>query len=172
MLPQFDSASRTLKVRLEMANQGMLFRPDMFVEVEFPANMPPTVTVPSEAVVDSGLRKTVYVERGYGLFEPREIEVGAAEVREPQERQHARAVGGQRERAAQRGDGVVELALLERVAATRDGLLERVGIVRGGHPSLEPESAARNNSVPGRRDRDAGRAGVHQTQADRRPVAD
>jgi len=75
VLPQFDPASRTLKVRFEMANEGMLFRPDMFVDVEFPVSVPPTVTVPAEAVVDSGLRKTVYVDRGYGLFEPRDIEV-------------------------------------------------------------------------------------------------
>jgi Cu(I)/Ag(I) efflux system membrane fusion protein len=74
-LPQFDPASRTLKVRLEMDNVDMLFRPDMFVDVEVPVSVPAAVTVPAEAVVDSGLRKTVYVDRGEGYFEPREVEV-------------------------------------------------------------------------------------------------
>ena len=35
VLPRFDAASRTLKVRLEMDNPGNVFRPDMFVDVEF-----------------------------------------------------------------------------------------------------------------------------------------
>jgi RND family efflux transporter MFP subunit len=75
VVPQFDAASRTLKVRFELANDGMLFRPDMFVDVELPVSVPAAVTVPAEAMVDSGLRKTVYVDRGYGLFEARAIEV-------------------------------------------------------------------------------------------------
>ena len=94
VLPEFDPASRTLRVRLELANEGMLFRPGMLVDVDFPVNMPPSVTVPADAVVDSGLRKTVYVERGHGLFEPRDIEiswtlgshVGVARGLEPGER--------------------------------------------------------------------------------------
>ena len=75
VLPQFDPTSRTLKVRLEMDNVDMLFRPDMFVDVEVPVSAPAAVTVPADAVVDSGLRKTVYVDRGEGYFEPREVEV-------------------------------------------------------------------------------------------------
>jgi membrane fusion protein, copper/silver efflux system len=76
ILPQFDAASRTLKVRLETDNPGFILRPDMFVDVEFPVSLPPSVSVPADAVLDSGLRKTVFVDRGNGFFEPRKVETG------------------------------------------------------------------------------------------------
>jgi multidrug efflux pump subunit AcrA (membrane-fusion protein)/YHS domain-containing protein len=76
VLPQFDAATRTLKVRLEADNPGYLLRPDMFVDVELPISPPPTIAVPVDAVLNSGLKKTVFVERGEGFFEPREVETG------------------------------------------------------------------------------------------------
>ncbi len=76
VLPEFDLASRTLKVRLEAVNPGYRLRPDMLVDVELQIKLPPAVTVPVDAVVDSGLRKTVYVDRGNGYFEPRTVETG------------------------------------------------------------------------------------------------
>ncbi len=75
-LPQFDQATRTLKVRLEADNPGYILRPDMFVDVELSINLPPAITVPADAVLDSGLKKTVFVDLGNGLFEPREVETG------------------------------------------------------------------------------------------------
>jgi multidrug efflux pump subunit AcrA (membrane-fusion protein)/YHS domain-containing protein len=74
--PLFDDASRTLKVRLELDNPGYALKPGMFVDVEFPVTLPPAVTIPSEAVVDSGVRRTVFVDRGDGYFEPRRVETG------------------------------------------------------------------------------------------------
>jgi Cu(I)/Ag(I) efflux system membrane fusion protein len=74
--PLFDVATRTLKVRLEMDNPGFALKPDMFVDVEFPIQLPPAVTVPVDAVLDTGLRKTVFVDRGQGFFEPREVKTG------------------------------------------------------------------------------------------------
>jgi Cu(I)/Ag(I) efflux system membrane fusion protein len=76
VLPQFDAASRSLKVRLEADNPGYALRPDMFVDVEFPIELPAATTIPVDAMVDSGMRKTVFVEAGNGYFEPREIEAG------------------------------------------------------------------------------------------------
>lgn len=76
VLPRFDAASRTLKVRLEMDNPGYVLRPDMFVDVAFPVVLPPTLVVPSDAVLDSGIKKTVFVDRGGGFFEPRKVETG------------------------------------------------------------------------------------------------
>jgi len=76
VLPQFDAASRTLKVRLELDNPGYMLRPDMFVDVEFPVTLPSALTVPADAVLDSGLKKTVFVDLGNGFFEPREVETG------------------------------------------------------------------------------------------------
>ncbi len=74
--PQFDSDSRTLRARLEMDNPANVLRPGMFVDVEFPVSLPPAVNIPADALIDSGLRKTVFVDRGNGYFEPRLIETG------------------------------------------------------------------------------------------------
>jgi membrane fusion protein, copper/silver efflux system len=74
--PVFDDLTRTLKVRLEAANPGFVLKPGMFVDVEIPIELPQTLTVPADAVIDSGLRKTVFVDRGNGYFESREVETG------------------------------------------------------------------------------------------------
>ncbi len=77
-LPQFDPDSRTLKARLEVANPGLPLRPGMFVDVtiDVPAGEPGRIVVPATAVLDSGTRRTVFVERGPGIFEPRPVETG------------------------------------------------------------------------------------------------
>jgi len=76
ILPLFDAKSRTLKVRLELDNPDYVLRPDMFVDVEFPVTQLSTLAVPLDAVVDSGLKSTVFVDRGNGFFEPRRVETG------------------------------------------------------------------------------------------------
>lgn len=78
VLPQFDQASGTLKVRLEAANPGYFMRPDMFVDVELPISGAPAIIVPVDAVLDSGLKKTVFVDLGNGYFEPRQVETGSS----------------------------------------------------------------------------------------------
>lgn len=74
--PVFDEEARTLKVRLLTDNPGFALKPGMFVDVQFEFELPPSLVVPSEAIVDSGLRKTVFVDRGEGFFEPRPVETG------------------------------------------------------------------------------------------------
>jgi membrane fusion protein, copper/silver efflux system len=74
--PTFDEATLTLKVRLEAANPQRALKPGMFVDVEFPVDLPATLVVPADAIVDTGLRKTVFVDRGNGHFEPRLVETG------------------------------------------------------------------------------------------------
>ncbi|MBI5580563.1 MAG: efflux RND transporter periplasmic adaptor subunit [Deltaproteobacteria bacterium] len=76
VLPVFDPATRTLKVRLETENPGFVLRPDMFVDVELPVTYAPAVMVSSDAVIYSGMRKTVFIDRGNGMFEPREVKTG------------------------------------------------------------------------------------------------
>ncbi len=78
VLPQFDPVTRTLKVRLEADNPGFVMRPDMFVNVELPVSGAPAIIVPVDAVLDSGLKKTVFVDKGSGFFEPRQVETGRA----------------------------------------------------------------------------------------------
>jgi membrane fusion protein, copper/silver efflux system len=74
--PIFDEATLTLKVRLEASNPQRALKPGMFVDVEFPIDLPATLVVPADAIVDSGLRKTVFVDCGNGYFEPRLVETG------------------------------------------------------------------------------------------------
>ena len=74
-VPLFDETSRTLKVRLVAENPGLVLRPEMFVDVELESKMPAGIAIPADAVLDSGLRKIVYVESSDGVFEPRAVEV-------------------------------------------------------------------------------------------------
>jgi len=76
VLPLFDPESRTMKVRLEAGNPGYVLRPDMFVDVELPVTLDATLAVPTDAILDTGLKRTVFVDRGGGYFEPREVETG------------------------------------------------------------------------------------------------
>ena len=76
VLPQVDPQTRTAKVRLEAANLSMTLRPDMFVNVEFSISSGRQLTVPADAVLNSGARQTVYVDRGNGYLEPRAVETG------------------------------------------------------------------------------------------------
>lgn len=74
--PQLDPQTRTAKIRLEAANPGGKLKPDMFVQVEFQVSVPGRMAVPADAVLNTGLRKTVFVDRGNGDLEPRQVEIG------------------------------------------------------------------------------------------------
>jgi membrane fusion protein, copper/silver efflux system len=76
VLPLFDPSTRTLKVRIDVDNLRYDLRPDMFVDVEIPITMPPSVNVPADAVLDSGKKAIVYVDAGNGNFEPRRVRTG------------------------------------------------------------------------------------------------
>lgn len=74
--PKVDVTTRTMQVRLEAENPRLALKPDMYVEVEFAMGGGPRLSVPSEAVLDSGDRQTVFVDRGNGFLEPRPVEIG------------------------------------------------------------------------------------------------
>jgi Cu(I)/Ag(I) efflux system membrane fusion protein len=75
--PSVSEQSRTVRVRLEFSNPGLALRPGMYVNVTLlDSGSAPTLTVPVEAVLDSGVRKIVIVALGGGRFAPREIKVG------------------------------------------------------------------------------------------------
>ncbi len=76
ILPQVDPTTRTLKVRIEFDNPGQLLKPEMYGEVEFQTGGARKLMVPQSAVLNSGDRQTVFLDRGNGLFEPREVKVG------------------------------------------------------------------------------------------------
>jgi RND family efflux transporter MFP subunit len=75
-LPQSEAGGGTVKVRLEVENPSYLLRPEMLVDVDLPIRTSVAVTVPMDALVDSGDHARVYVEHGEGVFEPREVETG------------------------------------------------------------------------------------------------
>lgn len=75
-LPQSEAGGGTVKLRLEVANPKLLLRPEMLVDVELPVQRPPGITVPLDALVDTGAKTRVYVEHGNGVFEPRQVETG------------------------------------------------------------------------------------------------
>jgi Cu(I)/Ag(I) efflux system membrane fusion protein len=75
-LPQSEAGSGTVKFRLEVDNPKFILRPEMVVDIELPIRLAPAVTVPLDALIDSGTRSRVYVERVEGIFEPREVEAG------------------------------------------------------------------------------------------------
>ena len=76
VLPIVDPASRTLKVRAVFVNSDYALKPEMYGEMEFRSGGGSRLTVPQDAVLDSGLRKTVFIDRGEGYFEPREVKTG------------------------------------------------------------------------------------------------
>ena len=76
ILPQVDAATRTLKVRIEFPNSDFALKPDMYGEVEFQTGGGRRLVVPQTAVLNSGDRQVVFVDRGKGYFEPREVKLG------------------------------------------------------------------------------------------------
>lgn len=78
--PQVDPTTRTLKVRLEAANPGTRLKPDMFVNVELSVAGQRQLTIPADAVVDTGMRQTVFVDLGNGYIEPRQVTVASRDA--------------------------------------------------------------------------------------------
>jgi Cu(I)/Ag(I) efflux system membrane fusion protein len=74
--PEVDSKTRTVKVRIEFPNPNGLLKPEMFGEVTFKTQGRKGLTVPVDAVLDSGTRKVVFLALGDGHFEPREVQTG------------------------------------------------------------------------------------------------
>lgn len=76
--PTLKAETRTVPVRVELANPGLLLKPGMFAQMEMQvAAKGQVVTVPVSAVIDSGVRQLVLIEKGAGRFEPREVKLGA-----------------------------------------------------------------------------------------------
>ena len=74
--PFVEERTRTLRVRFELANPGGRLRPGMYANVELQAPVGAGLTVPANAVLESGRQQTVFVALGDGYFEPRQVTVG------------------------------------------------------------------------------------------------
>jgi membrane fusion protein, copper/silver efflux system len=77
ILPEVNLTTRTLKVRIELANLGGRLSPGMFASVEFAAaERRDAMMVPTEAVIQTGKRSVVLVAESEGKFEPVDVEIG------------------------------------------------------------------------------------------------
>lgn len=112
--PALADETRTAKVRFTIPNPSAQLKPQMFTNVEIKVNIGRKLVVPEDAVIDTGIRQIVYVDKGGGYFEPREIITGL------------------------RGDGMVEvikgLKAGERVVSAASFLVDSEAQLKGIKP--------------------------------------
>jgi Cu(I)/Ag(I) efflux system membrane fusion protein len=75
--PHLNAQTRTARVRIELPNPDGLLRPDMYVDAEInTGTAEPVLAVPDSSVLDAGSRQAVFVDKGGGRFEPRDVKLG------------------------------------------------------------------------------------------------
>ncbi|HVO67636.1 MAG TPA: efflux RND transporter periplasmic adaptor subunit [Syntrophales bacterium] len=74
--PAVSAETRTAKVRFRLSNPGGKLKPQMYTNVDIKINMGKKLAIPESAVIDTGVRQVVYVDKGEGIFEPREVMLG------------------------------------------------------------------------------------------------
>jgi Cu(I)/Ag(I) efflux system membrane fusion protein len=116
--PFLDPKTRTVKVRVEMANPGLKLKPDMFVNALIKSPLGVTLAIPASAVMDTGKRQVVWVEKEAGMFEPRDVQVGA--------------------RVGVNVQILSGLAKGEKVAASGGYLIDSESQLKGGTPEAMP----------------------------------
>ncbi len=89
ILPHINMASRTAMLRIELPNPGQRIKLGLYadVSIEAAASDQPVFAIPASAIIDNGDRRVVFVSKGEGRFEPREVKLGShgggmVEVRE------------------------------------------------------------------------------------------
>ncbi len=75
--PSLAGETRTAKARFTIADPGEMLKPQMFTDVEIRVDLGRKLAIPDDAVIDTGVRQVVYVDKGDGNFEPREVALGA-----------------------------------------------------------------------------------------------
>jgi len=75
--PFLTAETRTARLRLEFPNPEFKLKPDMYANVDLASVIDrDSLVIPQEAVIDSGVRKVVFVALGKGRFQPREVKLG------------------------------------------------------------------------------------------------
>jgi Cu(I)/Ag(I) efflux system membrane fusion protein len=74
--PAISGETRTAKVRFTIHNPGGLLKPQMYTDVLIKIDLGRKLVVPGDAVIDTGTRQVVYVDKGDGYFEPKEVLIG------------------------------------------------------------------------------------------------
>ena len=77
LLPDVNAVTRTIKARIVLANPGTRLKPGMFVNVEFGGSVKSALTVPAEAVINTGKRSVVIVAEDGGKFRPVDVKTGS-----------------------------------------------------------------------------------------------
>ena len=112
--PTLAAETRTAKVRFVIPNKGGKLKPQMFTDVEIKMGLGSRLAVPRSAVINTGTRQIVYVDKGKGHFEPREVQTGI------------------------RSEGMVEirggLSVGEKVAASGNFLIDSEAQLKGVQP--------------------------------------
>lgn len=75
--PALDEKTRTGKIRIELANPGLVLKPDMYADVRFILKGEDRLQVPDSAVVYTGPRRLVFIDLGEGRLRPVEVKLGA-----------------------------------------------------------------------------------------------
>jgi Cu(I)/Ag(I) efflux system membrane fusion protein len=75
--PEINKDTRTARLRIELANPDLVLRHGMYLDAEIDIGSPvPVLSIPESAVMDTGRRQAVFVDKGEGRFEPREVKLG------------------------------------------------------------------------------------------------
>jgi Cu(I)/Ag(I) efflux system membrane fusion protein len=74
--PSLNTEARTVRVRLELPNPGLKLKPGMYGNVTLQTDAVKTLVVPKEAVLETGLRQLVFLDRGQGRYEPASVKLG------------------------------------------------------------------------------------------------
>jgi multidrug efflux pump subunit AcrA (membrane-fusion protein) len=78
ILPVADAVSHTIKARMVFANPNYDLKPGMYGDLEVDSPSVRRLTIPREAILDSGLKQIVFVDRGDGNLEPAQVSTGRA----------------------------------------------------------------------------------------------
>jgi Cu(I)/Ag(I) efflux system membrane fusion protein len=74
--PTLSGETRTARVRFSIPNADGRLKPQMYTSVEIKINLGAKLAIPDDAIIDTGTRQIVYVDKGDGYFEPREVILG------------------------------------------------------------------------------------------------
>ncbi|HXB55328.1 MAG TPA: efflux RND transporter periplasmic adaptor subunit [Vicinamibacteria bacterium] len=74
--PVLDPKTRTVEIRMEFANPDLALKPETFVNVSLRRDLGKRLVVPKDAVMDTGAKQYVFVDKGEGYLEPREVRAG------------------------------------------------------------------------------------------------
>lgn len=75
--PEINKETRTARIRVDLSNPDLVLLHDMYVDAEIDTGSgAPVLSVPESAVMDTGSRQAVFVDKGQGRFEPRDVKLG------------------------------------------------------------------------------------------------